>query len=300
MKLRELKENIKQNSLDFNTLIFVYTDNKYLINSYIDEITKLKGLEILKVEDLQELYSQFELSNSFFEDIDNTLYVVEVDKLQDFEVVDNHNVIIICKEVDKSLKETLKEYIIDFPKLDKWQIEDYTKVLLPGLSDEERKWLCTITNYDIFRLSEEIDKIRIFNKDDQEKIFLLLNKENGYEDLTELNIFNLVNAIVKRNKDEVLKILKSIKVIDVEPVGLVTLLSKQFKNLLSIQSNPKVTFDELGISQKQFNAIKYNCGKYNLNELIDIYQLLASIDYRLKSGFIDNNQIIDYVICNIL
>ena len=300
MKLRELKESIKQNSLDFNTLIFVYTDNKYLVNSYISEIVRVKGLETFKVENLQELYSQFELSNSFFEDTDNTLYIVEVDKLQEFEVIDNHSVIVICKEIDKSLKETLKEFIVDFPKLDKWQIEDYTKVMLPGLSDEERKWLCTITNYDIFRLSEEIDKIRIFNKDDQEKIFLLLNKESCYEDLTELNIFNLVNAIVKRNKDEVLKILKSIKVIDVEPVGLVTLLSKQFKNLLSIQSNPRVTFDELGISQKQFNAIKYNRGKYNLNELIDIYQLLTSIDYRLKSGFIDNNQIIDYVICNIL
>ena len=297
MTLRELKTMINTGDISFTNLIFTYSDNDFLLNTYLKKISELFETETFT--SLQDLQEAIEIANTWGT-ASNVLYITYIEKLEEITLHQDKKVIFVCKDISKELKKEYKEYIVEFPKLEKWQIEEYTKQLLPGLKPEERQWLCTITNYDIWRLQEEIDKISIFDVSNQESIFLELNKENGYDDLTELNIFNLINAIVKRNKDDVLSVLKSIKIIDVEPVGLVTLLLKQFKNILSIQSNPKVSCETLGISQKQFNAIKHNCGKYTITELIKIYDLLTSIDYKLKSGLIDNNQIIDYVICNIL
>ena len=56
------------------------------------------------------------------------------------------------------------------------------------------------------------------------------------------------------------------------------------------------------MNQKQFNAIRYNCGKYTASQLLNIFDFLTMIDYKLKSGKLQftDNQFIDYIICNII
>ena len=52
--------------------------------------------------------------------------------------------------------------------------------------------------------------------------------------------------------------------------------------------------------EKQFKAIKYNCGRFTNEELVKIYELLTSIDIKLKTGLIDNKIIVDYLLSKIL
>ena len=98
----------------------------------------------------------------------------------------------------------------------------------------------------------------------------------------------------------IVDILKNINNIDIEPYGVLTLLLKQFRTIIDIQMNPKASAESLNMPPKQFYAIKMNCGRFDNNKLIDIYEKLTSIDLMLKSGELDNNKIIEYLLINIL
>lgn len=297
--LELLKENILNNELDNGFKIFKYEDNSFLVNTYINAICENCNLELNYVDSVEKLLS---LKDDIFFDTTTYLNVVDVDELENnivnFDGLEN--CIIKCKKIKKDLENNFTDYIYFFPKLTDWQITMYAEERLKGMDPKAIKWLCEITNYNILRLENEIDKIAVFDEKDRMRIFLLINKENGYMDLCNFTVFDLINAITKKKYDSVNQILKVIDLIDVEPVGLVTLLLRQFKNIIDIQMSVNPTPEKLGLTFNQFKAIKYNCGKYSNEKLIEIYELLNSIDYRLKAGLLDSDKIIDYIICNIL
>ena len=125
--------------------------------------------------------------------------------------------------------------------------------------------------------------------------------EGQFSDHTSLNIWDLTNSIIKRDKKVVVEALKVIDHMDVEPLGLVTTLYRGFKNVIDVQLNPKATAESTGMSSKQFYAVsKYNCNKYTKEELVKIFKLLTSIEYEFKFKSLEIDDIIDYVIVNIM
>lgn len=298
MTLEQLKEKVLKNQIDNGLMIFKYDSDTFIIKEYIDKIALDKGLTINYIHELSDLN---EFTSSMFFDYDQdylNLYYIEELKEDIPDKFLELNCIIICNKIDKAIERNLTDHIVEFPKLENWQIEEYAKVRLHGVNETITKWLCEVTNHDIYRLENEIDKISIFDEIHREDIFTLLNEENNYSDLNNFNIFNLISAITKKDFKAIIDILKIIDLIDVEPVGLITLLLKQFKQIINVKSGT-MTYEQLGMSQKQYNAIKYY-NKLDGKTLIKGYELLSSIDYRLKNGSLDNDKIIDYVICNIL
>lgn len=300
LKLKTLKSNIELGELGdlcSKPLVFVYEDNSFLAYQYAREIAKKRNLTINYIDSIDEVLSSFNLF-----DVEKSLRILAIDKFEIKKDISNiKDIIIICKN-------TNYENVIKFPKLESWQIKSYMQTNCPGLSSKEIDWLYDITasigknNENIYRLSNEIEKINCFPKEQQEDIFKELNNTNGYSDLSPLSIFNLTNYIFKRDYTNVAKLLEDIDSIDVEGVGLVTILHKNFKQLIDIQLGKNVTPESLGLSVKQFKAIEYNCGKYSQQELIRIFKFLTSVDYKLKSGMLDlsKDRLIDYIVCNIL
>jgi hypothetical protein len=297
MNLSQLKDNINNNRCIKLPLIFINeNDNNFLIKTYIYAISKNNSLKIKKVDNLNEI---IDIENSMFKE-DNYLYIYEFkkDDIIQKKLIDQYNIIIISSN---DIKDLDIEKVI-FNKLEPWQIQDYIKQLIPGLNDLEIDWLCKNSKYDIYRLNNEADKINIFEKKDQNIIFKDINEDNGYSDLNELTIFNLSNAILIKDMVTIKKVIKDINNIDIEGTGLVTILLKNFLNILDIQTNRQSSSSNLGIGEKQFKYIKYNqCNKYSDKELFDIYTFLTSIDYKLKSGLLDmtNHQLTYYILSNI-
>ena len=56
------------------------------------------------------------------------------------------------------------------------------------------------------------------------------------------------------------------------------------------------------MEERQFKAIQYNCNKYSDNKLIDIYEFLNGIDYRLKSGLLEltNKELVCYILAHVI
>lgn len=296
MQLRELKERInKKESIPF-PLIFLASNNDFLIHQYLYSIAKNLSLNIVSICSLKELDDI--TSSVFYENNDLFVFKADKDMLIKQEDIKNNKVILLSENQIKGSDID----IVKFDKLENWMIEDYAKTLLPGLTIQETNWLCKICNYNVERVDIECQKLSLFDKKEQESIFELINKENGYCDLNDLNIFNLTNAIIKKDIIAIKNIVRDIDNIDIEAVGLVTILLKQFLNIINIQLNKKANAASLGMSEKQFRAISYNCNKYSTNKIMNIYQFLNNLDYKLKSGLLDinNKDLIQYIVNNIL
>lgn len=296
MQLRELKERInKKDSIPF-PLIFLASNNDFLVNQYLYSIAKNLSLNIVSISSLKELDDI--TSSVFYENNDLFVFKVDKDMLVKQEDIKNNKVILL---VENQIKGSDID-VVKFDKLENWMIEDYAKTLLPGLTVQETTWLCKICNYNIDRVDIECQKLSLFDKKEQENIFELINKENGYCDLNDLNIFNLTNAIIKKDILTIKNIIRDIDNIDIEGTGLVTILLKQFLNIINIQLNNHANAASLNMSEKQFRAVSYNCNKYSNNKLISIYKFLNDVDYRLKSGLLDisNKDLVQNILNNIL
>ena len=285
-----------------SVLVLKYVDSKYLCYHYIDHICKNKWLEKAYIESLSELNNK----DNLFEEESKYLYILDVEKLTEDVDPELKNVVIVCK----SLPDNLQVDYIDITKLISWQIEDYVKMRLPGLDEKELKWLCEVCKYDIYRLDNECSKLEMFAPAGQQMMFKEINQENGYVDLNPLTIFNFTNALLKKDYDSLRLILSDLENIDVEATGVVTIMIKQLKNIIDVQLNPKNTAATLGMNPKQFNAIKYNVGKFKDTQLVNMFEFLTDVDYRLKSGELTldetndmltrNNKLVDYITINLL
>lgn len=301
MELKELKNRIIENRLNNINIIFkCLEDSSYFIaDQYIDEICKNKKLKVEYIESINNLNDTDELDIFSFNDDSDILYILNVDNLENCKIKTKKNFVIKCKKTD--IDETTNNIILtEINKLENWQIIDYTKYLLQGLEKCKVEWLCSICNYNIFRIYNEAIKISIFDKKQQSKIFDLMNEDNCFSDLSSLTIFNFTNAIIKKDYKTILNILIEYNNIDIEPIGVVTILEKNIKNLIDVQTNPLSSYSQLGMSEKQYNAIKYNCGKYSDNKLLNIFTEILDIDYKLKTGQLDNNKIVDYLLVKII
>ena len=296
----DLKRDILLGEIKYKgILIFKYSDNTWLVNQYIREISRINNLKIEYVDNLESVY---QIQNDIFSCPDNVLYVFNCDKIEYIsdEYKELRNVIIKTKDISKEIQPSEYIKIIEFPKLLDWQIKDYIKTKVSGLSDDKIDWLFSICKGDINRIDMEVKKLSIFNKTRQDIIFNDLNKDNAYSDLNTLTIFTFTNAILKKDIKGLIGILKEIDNIDVEPTGVVTILYKNFKNIINIQMDATSTPESTGIPIKQFSAIRRNCGVYTNEELINAFNIITNIDYMLKSGYLANEQIVDYLIINIL
>ena len=296
MQLRELKERINNKESVPFPLIFIASNNDFLVHQYLYSIAKNLSLNTVSISSLKELDDI--TSSVFYEDDNLFIFKPDKDALINKDDLKNNRVIILSENPIKGSDIDA----VKFDKLENWMVEDYAKTLLPGLTVQETNWLCKICNYNIDRVDIECQKLSLFDKKEQESIFELINKENGYCDLNDLNIFNLTNAIIKKDILTIKTIIKDIDNIDIEGTGLVTILLKQFLNIINIQLNSHANAATLGMSEKQFRAISYNCNKYSSNKLISIYKFLNDVDYRLKSGLLDisNKDLVQVILSNIL
>lgn len=297
MTNEELKSKIESNTLSNDPLVLKYSDSKFIAYQYAKEIAK-KYYETVYINSMKEI-----IRDDIF-GANQTLYIYDVEKLDENISPDDTDVIVICKNVPDYLE---VDYV-DMAKVLPWMVESFVKMRLKGLNDEEIRWLCEVAKYDVYRLDQECKKLEIFEPAQQKAMFNQMNNENAYSDLNSLTIFNLTNALIKKDYNTIAAVLEDIVSIDVEGVGLITILQKQIKNLIDIQINPKNTPASLNMNPKQFNAIKYNVGKFRNDQLINIFEFLNDFDYKLKSGNLqfsndakeNNLRTIDYIITNFL
>lgn len=298
VKLEDLKASIEANKYGYNFLIFIDKDAEFISEQYIHAIKDILHKEINYVDDINQVLK----SSTLFGD--NESEYLDIVKIDAFDILDNklfnkNNLIVVCKKISDEAKSFYDKYIVNFLKLENWQIKDYLYSMCDGLNDKQLEYILSITNYDIYRLQNEIDRITLFDKSIRSNIFEEFVSEGVLEDLSSYTIFNFTNAILKKDKSALSNIYKELKSMDVEPIGLLTILYNNFRNIIKIQLTSNATPDNTNIPSKQFWAIKHNCDIYTKQKLIEIFIMLTDLDRKIKTGEISVSLLIDYILVNI-
>lgn len=285
MDIKSLKEKIETESLDDSFMIWQVQEDSIIVHQYLKLISEFKHLDIKYIESFNEIQE-----DSFIKD--TNLYIIRTKKWEDTTTHDN--CIIICDE-------TRSKDVIKFPKLTDWQVIDYVISKVKNVPQSILEELLKQYSGNFHRFISDMEKVSIFKPDEQLMIFEDMIKEGCFDTMSNSTVFDLSNALIKRNTKEVQEVLKVRNYIDLTSMHLWTILLNNFKNIIRIQLEPKTTAEALGISDKQFFVIKkYNCGYYTQSQLIKIYEILCSIENKFKFEELEVNDIIDYVICKIM
>lgn len=297
MNLEQLKKDIENKIQVPDVLIFncKAAGSEFIFHQYVDRYARDNSLNIEYIETLDNLCS----TNLFSVAKSNMLYIYEIDKLEQVPNISNQTVWIKCKSIPKKVAEACDNILITLTKIEEWQVRDYIDSNLGELPEKIRDKFFTHYKSDLFRLELEIEKLKIFS-DNLESNYNQI-ADQLFVDSSEYNIFDITNCIIRRDIKGLNKLKNTLQFIDVDAFGLLKILTNNFKHIIDIQLAKNSTPEYVGVTPKQFWAIKnYSCGYYSRDELIYIYQRLLKLDSDIKSGYISADTVVDYIICKIL
>lgn len=302
MLISELKKSIEDKSI-INSRVIVAelpkSKNTFIIHQYLHQIVLDNNLSISLIDDISVINDPF---NSF----KDALWVNYVDKfvgnVEDIflRIPSNCFLIIVANVVENEIKSLYNKYVVEIPELENSQIRAYAYSNLEGIDKKRIDWLLDICKYDIYKLDQEIDRLKIFPIGDRNYTFQQCVEGGIYDNLSLYNIFNFTNALITKDINKLKIILSEIENCDVEPTGLITILNNNFRNIISIQLDPTATAESLNMNAKQFSAIRYSCGRYTKEQLISAYKLISLLDFNLKTGKLPAACIADYVVTHLL
>ena len=301
MTLQDIKSQIEQNKIT-STFIIFNCDKNFIARQYIKEISKLLNLPITYIEDINSLSNKSK--DIFFGEINEipTLRIFNIDEF-DYstnELSNEKNLIIVTKKINKNTTEIYSDYIIDVPSIEHWCIKDYLYSILTGVNTKYIDWLMDNCNYDIDRLQLEAEKLLIFNENERNIVFEQMLEDNAFIDITNKTIFDFTDSIVKKDINKLKRIYEDIDNIDIEDIGLITVLYQNFKKLLQVWGNKCPTPENTGLSSKQIYAIGKLPRVWSEIQLANNLEFITSLDFKIKTGVMPMNIIRDYIVLKVL
>lgn len=297
MDIVELKQCIEEGNLQVGFLIFKYTDSTFLPLQYINALRSGKDISVLN--DLDEVSPQKDIFGETNSNDRIRVFTTDCFESNKRSLLDEKGLIVVCKKITN--EEMYKNNTIVFPVLESWQIKDFVYSMAEGVPEEKLDMLIRMCNNDIFRLDTEVSKLKLFTEQERKHVFDDFLNDGVFDDLSDHNIFDFSNALLKRDIPSIASLYKEIDKIDVEPLGLVTTVYNNLRNIISIQFDPSSSPEKLGIPSNRFWAIKKNaCGYYTKDQLLMAFYMITDIDRKLKSGEITTDIMIDYIVCHML
>ena len=307
-------------------IYFIYGDQPSLIKHKIKKITK----EALEVKDEMN-FASFDANNVLVQDIvdeanyvplgyDNKVVVMEnayfllknktknkIESDQDYNVlIDYINnpsdstefiITVIGKELDEKseivalLKEKAKVSEANLPDKDNWRkyVKDYVNISLKATIEPDAvNELALRCEGDMMLMQNNAKKLALYTNHIRYEDVLLLVTPRLEEDA-----FQLYNYLISGRKENALNLYKDLRVANVEPVSLITMLSNQFRLLNEIMflSRKKLSDDDIGkilnIKPVRAKIIRKQVSLISEKQVHKILKDLYNLDLNIKSGLVD-------------
>ena len=212
---------------------------------------------------------------------------------------DSQNVVVFLftKEYDaKSINlQKLKKYATYFDiRVKNIPLDEYAKksLLEEGykISDSSISLLISFVD-SLTSLKTAIEILKIYKSDEKviesEDINLMIPKP------LDENVYNLIDAVLSKNTKEVFSIYKDLKIRNVMPSFLISLLINKFQEMYNVSILNKANMSQaeiasiFNVSSGRAYYMMKNAKSYNLNKILDNLDYLNKLDANIKMGKID-------------
>lgn len=291
-KLEEIKKEwLKEDC--FNLNIYDYSKNDFNLSKIIEDcwtIPFLSEYKIIVIRNATFLSTTTSLSES-----DQKLLIDYLKKscsstilvfIGEFEKMDSR------KKLVKELNKSAKVYLCN--PLDEPQFKAYVKDCLKKhsivLSQDALNELLSRLKPNMLAFQNVLEQLSLYPDEiDLEVIQALIKRP------LEDNVFDLTDALVKQNLKKCLHIWRDLQVVNTDPIGLLGLISTQFRLLyqikvLTLQGNSEsLMASTLKVHPYRVKLAKEASSFISLQRLAEIVKACANLDQQFKSGTVDRN-----------
>lgn len=319
MDVSTLKSHIKLKTIP-SFLIFGGEEWK-VQEIYIQQIAKATGFETKRIDSITDVMSNLR-NRSFFKN--PIIYIVRDDKelmqnekiqaLIEGGLLGDNILILLLTNIDKRTKfyKQFKERICLFERLSDSLLKKYAlKEIKLSESDLER--LIDICEHDYGRMLLEIDKIKMYQRstvDGQWDGVSMLSTHDCFKNLVEDGtiynppydaIFDLVSAILDRKVNRAFDLLQQSYAMGEATLVILSVLYKGAKAVLQIQTYEGDNLSKAtGLSGWEIKSAKPHVNKYGDGELIYILQLIQKIERGIKTGRMEDEFAMQYLLTHIM
>ena len=318
MDVSTLKSHIKLKTIP---KVLIFSGSEWKVQEiYIQQIAKVTGKEVKRIDSISSIYTYLRnrsfVKNSFIYIVRDDKELMQNEKLQaKIESVLGENILIhILTNVDKRTKyyKTYKDVICDFKTLSDAMLKKYALKELK-LSESDLQRLIDICEHDYGRMLLEIDKIKWYQKSTEfsewdghghlsthDCFKNLVNDGTIYEPPYDA-IFDLVDAILDRKVNKAFNLLQQSYEVGEATMVMLSVLYKNAKAVLQVQSYRGDSLSKsTGLSGWEIKNAKAHVNKYDEEELIYILQLVQKVEKGIKTGRMEDEFAMQYLLTHIM
>ena len=311
MTVNELKINIINNSI--NNLYVFYGEEHEVQKVYITKIAEISDSELEYIDSISEALSSsgsslFSIKKCFV-CLDNDIVKssnFEKDFAKIKQSLGENCLILQFTKLDKRSKfytyATENLDIIEFEKLNPVVINKHL-LDMSTLKVGSATKLAEVCDYDYGRCLLELDKIKRYS--DVKKFNCdvgfqeLYNANIIYED-SESKVFDFVDSVLGCKPKQAFNLLQECKDVNEPTMKLLSVLFTGLKHLLQVQACSGDISASTGLSAWEIKNVQKFQGIYRNYELINAIRLIQNVESGIKTGKIEEQIALDYVLVNIL
>lgn len=312
MDLVVLKKQIQTKELNN---FYIFTGPEIEVQKiYIEQMAKVTDSKITRLFDISELLSRLDMSKSLLRM--RQIFVLREckeflssEKLQarfeHFRASDSI-IILVYDSIDKRTKayNKFKDDIVQFDYLSEDILVKYIQKEIP-LSDRNARGLVRICDRDYGRILLEIDKIRQYvNYLGPAPMFdgafqKLLDSGVIYQSPQD-RIFDFVDTVLRGKITSAYRLLEESYEYGENTLALLSVLYTNAKQLLQCQSYDGNDIENAtGLTSWQIKCAKNRFNNYSNGELVYLLRLIQKCEQGIKSGTIEENIVMDYLLVNL-
>ena len=299
LSLQKERESIIQKNHFMGAMVNTYDMEEVLLERALEDLDTYSFLSSQKVIVIQNIeaikYDDWKddcdhLFQYIQNPVDDQLLILEAKKLNNTTKM-TKELKKICTyqavsfDTKKYIKEVLKDYQIDASTisfLEEYCLGDFSRIVNECNKLKEYKW----------------DDKLITKKDIEE---IVVQKLGDSRDLT----FAFSRSLAMRDKKEALKKYRELLSYNIEPISIIGLLASQIRIIYQVKLLEKKKMSDQEIAKVLEEKSDYRITKtreltklYTEEDLLSAMQMLANIDYQMKTEDVDGNHLIEMFILN--
>ena len=315
MKLSDLQKQIVSKNID--RVLLLFGEEVAIMDIYLDKIYKVTGADVLRFDSVKEAYAK--LVQRRITTGCPRVFVVRDDK--EFLKADKEwrkvftaaesgadYLILIYSAMDRRSKfyKQNQEKLCEFEKLSSSMLAGYINRLLPGMTASETEQFAQVCECSYSRILLEADKVQHYAKvsrlEHGAAFRELLKQGVIYQPVGDIT-FLFTDAILTRNFKDTAKYLLQAKSIGESEILTLSVLYNGFKQILMVQGlgrDQSEPCKRTGLTPWQVKMAKEKQGHYSIAELVNALKVIRFVEKGIKTGAIDADVAVEYVIVNIM